>query len=95
MNKELILTDVEREYLKAFLKPFRDEVKFIQKVNIIYNEDDTEEHSFDTGLEYLYIDLSNDYDDYIRLPKFKKGTMYNGMELEEYYTLEELGIEYD
>ena len=39
--------------------------------------------------EYIFIKLD---DDSFSLPYFKAGTMYQGMELEEAYTLEELGL---
>ncbi len=77
--KESILDDVEREYLKAVCKPFRNRTKDIQKL--------------DDGLEQcIFINLD---DQSFSLPSFKRRTMYKGMELDKCYALEELGITYD
>ena len=90
-NKELtqgsILTDEEREYLKNFLRPFRNEVEFITKNKVVHADDDSE-----TNFQYLYIMLDHEY---IQLPMFKKDTMYKGMALGYDYTLKELGITYE
>ena len=87
MNKEPILTNEERKWLKKFLKPFRNEVEFITKNKIVYADDDSE-----TDFQYLYIMLEHEY---IQLPMFKKDSMYKGMELGYDYTLEELGVTYE
>lgn len=71
-----ILTDKEKAYLSAVIKPFRGKVKSIKKVN--FGED-----------EYLKIRLKMDL---MSLPFFAKGTMYKGMETDKEYTLEELGL---
>ena len=76
-----ILDDVEKEYLSAVIKPFRNKVYAIAK--------------YDDGVDNYYIQImikQNVYFEYIDLPYFKKGTMYKGMELKKEYTLEELGI---
>ena len=90
-NKELtqgsILIDEEREYLKNFLRPFRNEVEFITKNKVVHADDDSE-----TNFQYLYIMLDHEY---IQLPMFKKDTMYKGMALGYDYTLEELSIKYE
>lgn len=90
-NKELtqgsILTDEEREYLKSFLKPYRNQVEFITKNKVVHADDDSE-----TNFQYLYIMLDHEY---IQLPMFKKDTIYKGMELGYDYTLEESGIKYE
>lgn len=77
-----ILDDVERKYLSAFIKPFRDRVKRICKV-----------WYFTSSSEYqrIYITLSDDSYN-IDLPLFKKETMYKGMKIGKAYTLEELGL---
>ena len=72
-----ILDDKEREYLSNVIKPFWDKVKYIIKFDCLQEE-------------YISIVLLNDKR--IDLPCFKKGTMYKGMEIEEDYTLEELGL---
>ena len=75
------LTDKEREYLSAVIKPFRDKVEFIIK------------RSFTTAttgkVEYIGIDLEKDD---VCLPIFEKGKYYQGLELEREYDLEELGL---
>lgn len=76
-----VLDDVEKRYLKNVLKPFKGEIKSIYKsVSEYYEKED------------LTIELKADI---IRLPYFKKGTMYKGMEVGKDYTLEELGIKYE
>lgn len=77
--KKPILDDVEREYLSAVIKPFRDKVTNIYKLDFDYNE----------YKEYILINLE---DDYINMPNFATGTMYKGMEAGKEYTLEELGL---
>lgn len=74
-----VLTDKEKEYLSAVIKPFRDRVEYICK-------------SDDGSMETEYINITFDVDDFLCLPNFKKGTMYKGMELGMGYTLEELGL---
>ena len=76
-----ILDDVEKEYLSAVIKPFRNKVYAIAK--------------YDDGDDNYYIQImikQNVYFEYIDLPYFKKGTMYKGMELKKEYTVEQLGL---
>ena len=75
---EDILSDKEKEYLSAVIKPFRGKVKYIKK------------YSDEGGYEYIVIAFVN----YERLvfPNFKKSTIYAGMEKDKKYTLEELGL---
>ena len=75
-HEEPILDDVEREYLSAVIKPFRDKVKYIAKKNLACKE-------------YIHIHVNADN---VTLPCFKKGTMYKGMEPGHSYTLKELGL---
>lgn len=75
--KPSILTDEEKEYLLAVIKPFRDRVIYIQRyygtnshcINIRFT---------DSG-PMIFPDLHSD-------------TMYKGMEENKKYTLEELGL---
>ena len=76
--KPNILDDVEKAYLSAVIKPFRNEVECIVK------------HMVSTKKEFLIIGLYNDAD--IMLPSFIKETMYKGMKCGKEYTLEELGL---
>ena len=71
-----ILDDAERRYLKAVIRPFRDKVTAICKVN-------------DIESDYIVICLEFEY---VCLPDFPTGTMYRGMEANRDYTLEELGL---
>ena len=74
--KPQILTDKEKAYLSAVIKPFREEVETIEKAS--FEED-----------EQLQI---SDGDTVMAFPCFEKGTMYKGMEAYKEYTLEELGL---
>ncbi len=79
-----ILDQVEKDYLRAVIKPFRDRVKEVIKrkspisesseyIRIYYKESNKDRHS-------------------ISFPDFPKGRMYKGMKVEKPYTLEELGL---
>ena len=73
------LTDKEREYLSAVIKPFRDKINFIIKRSFpfVYVE------------EYICIDLTKER---VCLPLFEEGKYYQGLELDREYDLEELGL---
>lgn len=80
-GKKPKLTDEEREYLSAVIKPFRDKVNFIKKRSFM---------SLTNGVkEYIDIDLKRDD---IDLPLYEEGKYYQGLKLEREYTLEELGL---
>ena len=81
--KEPILDDVEKKYLSAVIKPFRDRVKNICRIDCLGETS--------SGYQYIYITLSDDSYN-IDLPIFKKDTMYQGMEPGHSYTLKELGL---
>ena len=74
-----ILTDEEKAYLSAVIKPFRKRIKYIRKID----------HSSVNNDQFICIVLAGDR---CGLPNFKKGTMYKGMEVDKDYTLEELGL---
>ena len=79
-----ILTDKEKEYLSAVIKPFRDKVISIAN----YYEESIDKN-------FIEIEVKQDYcneNQYVSFPYFKKGTMYKGMEEYKKYTLEELGL---
>lgn len=76
--KPPILDDVEKAYLSAVIKPFRDRVKYITK------------YIYPAKEEYLLIVMYNG--ERMSFPTFKKETMYKGMKVYEEYTLEELGL---
>ena len=77
-----ILNEKEKEYLSAVIKPFRDKV-----ISIRCNS---------TADNYNCIVITIKQDgfskEFINLPYFKKGSMYNGMQYVKDYTLEELGL---
>ena len=75
-HKEPILDDAEKRYLSAVIRPFRDRVKYIEKIDCACEE-------------YIYIQVNRDW---TILPRFKEGTMYKGMKPDHEYTLEELGL---
>ena len=74
-----VLDEMERKYLKAVLRPFRNrDMRIIKAMR--------------SSFDYLIIGFENG--DNIAFPNFTPGTMYNGMEHYHEYTLEELGINY-
>ena len=84
--KEPILTDKEKEYLSAVIKPFRNRITYIKKVDKFWGCNKNYEHIFGR------LSNTNDVVDTFELPYFPKGTMYKNMEVGEKYTLEELGL---
>ena len=79
--KDLILDDVEREYLSAVIKPFRKKVKNIVKINRIGQPKEQ-------NIRIVLDDLK-----FMNFPNFNTNTgMYKGMEADKLYSLEELGL---
>lgn len=75
-----ILTDKEKAYLSAVIKPFREDIEWIEKIK-----------HYDGENEYIHITVKRN-EDCCELPTFKKGTMYKDMEANKVYTLEDLGL---
>ena len=81
------LTDQEREYLKAVIKPFRD------RVHCICKQDDSEDNN-----QYIFIAVkkygegNEDISEHINFPYFERGTIYVNMKVNKNYTVEELGL---
>lgn len=75
-----MLDSKEKEYLRNIIKPFKNKVESIKKL----------EHIGDRQKEFITISIENDYP--INLPYFKQNTMYKNMEINKEYTLEELGL---
>ena len=73
-----ILDNIEKNYLSNIIKPFKDRIDYIAKVNLSNRR------------EYILIKMKN-YE-MISLPFFKAGTMYKGMENDKDYTLKDLGL---
>ena len=80
-----ILDDIEREYIKFVLKPFHEEVSYVEKLV----DDLIDDGSY--SKEYLYVKL---HDGEFVFPDFDSGKMYVGMEVDKKYKLDELGITY-
>jgi hypothetical protein len=76
--KPTILTEKEKAYLSAVIKPFREKVEYVYK---ICSEIEKK--------EYLEISLENGV---ISFPYFEKSKMYKGMGINTFYKLEELGL---
>lgn len=77
-RKEEILDEVEKEYLKGVIRPFRNKVRAIIKME--YSENSA----------FICIVLKDDSD--MLFPVFKKEYMYKKMELDKHYTLKELEL---
>ena len=78
IEKKNILDDIERRYLSNVIKPFRDSIEYIIK-NSAYSP-----------IEWITIKYKDG--GATNLPLFEKGTMYQGMEVNKKYSLEELGL---
>lgn len=81
------LDNIEKRYIKDFIRPFRDNIIYIKKIPIYTY---TQREQIQIGYKYVY----NDSVATISLPPFLKNSMYKGMELNKEYTLEELGIKF-
>ena len=79
--KKPILDEKEKEYLSAVIKPFRDQIIYIVKLNDIDNQ------CIEIKLRGI-----DGYVKYIFFPPFKKSSMYKGMELKKEYTLKDLEL---
>ena len=77
-----VLDDVEKKYLSYVIKPFRNSVKYFYKFTCANGDYEAIVAKIEA---YGYCDSLN-------FPKFKKGSMYTGMELIKEYSLEELGL---
>ena len=79
-----VLTDKEREYLSAVLKPYKGRVRGI----VLYL-------SLLPGYEYITVRIASEAHqacDSMQFPYFAKGTMYAGMDRGKTYTPSELGL---
>jgi hypothetical protein len=73
-----ILTEREKAYLSAVIKPFRKDVRYIEKRCFV--------------LESEYISIGFQSNETLTFPLFETGKMYKGMEPRKEYTLEDLGL---
>ncbi len=76
--QESILDDVEKGYLRAVIKPWRDKVKGITLCKLC-------------GTSVFILIAQKNYQA-VMLPLFELGTMYKGMEIDKEYTLEDLDL---
>lgn len=77
-HKPDILDKDDKRYIKSVIRPFRDKVKYISKRSSYLER------------EFISITLNDNF--FINLPFFPKGTMYDNMEVDKLYTLEDLNI---
>lgn len=81
-NKKFLLDCIDRKYFNNFLRPFRDDVQYLDKTNCL-----------SSSYEYIRIYISaNSHTSYIYLPDFKTGTMFKKLEVDKQYTLEDLDL---
>ena len=83
--KEEVLDEKEKKYLSAVIKPFRDRITYIAKV-----EEDI--HWFYWIMIRVDIGFLNDYYDFCLPPFEETSDMYKNMEVGKEYTLKELGL---
>lgn len=77
--KAPILDEVEKEYLKSVIKPFRNRVTSVRK--------------WFNGIDYQIVISLDHGENLAKLPRFPLGSkMYIGMDSKVWYTLEELGL---
>ena len=77
-----ILTEKEKEYLSAVIKPFKDKVSYIVK-----QQGFKDDKKLSVEFIIIYVD-----DEKLILPSYDKGTLYKDMKLAEKYTVEDLGL---
>ena len=80
-----ILNEKEKKYLKAVIRPFRNRVVSVKKVECSNNS-----YFYFINIKIIS-ELSPSRKENIFLPYFQN-EMYKGMELNKEYTLEELGL---
>lgn len=79
-NKEFLFDCIDRKYFNNFLRPFRDEIQYICKKQILDSEYIKINYFYDTHVSYIY------------LPEFKAGTMFKKLELDKEYGLNDLDL---
>ena len=75
--KKEILDEAEKRYLIAVIRPFKDKVTHIEKLN---------------GWRGYYISITLENHDGVNLPYFRGNKMYKGMEFAKQYSVKELGL---
>lgn len=103
-----MLTDEEKEYLSALLKPLKKQYKEFEIVkwgsgvsnhqspkyrDILAEMNANKYNDYYQYHEYIMISFGNRKSSgYIELPDFRKGKYYKGLETGKRYSLEELGL---
>ena len=78
--KEPILTDEEKEYLSAVIKPFKNSIQYIGKFKL------------DDGFQQIRVTYEGEhYASVIELPPFDND-IFKGMGIDKFYSLEELKL---
>ncbi len=77
-----VLDEVEKEYLSNVIKPFRNKIIYIKKLDL--------SNKYSIVID-IYSKFTFSEIEHINLPVFQN-SMYNGMELNKSYTLGELGL---
>lgn len=77
-----ILDEVEKEYLSNVIKPFKNKIIYIKKLDL--------SNKYSIVID-IYSKFTFSEIEHINLPCFQNN-MYKGMELNKSYTLEELGL---
>ena len=85
-----LLTLEEKEYLSNVIKPFKDRVLNISKLSSFVGHGEAIDMRVVRANDSS--DLPYEVIESIRLPYFKKGTMYKNLIEDKKYTLEELGL---
>ena len=83
-----ILDNIEKEYLSNVIKPFRNQVKYIEK-NLGTDQYDNQ---YEFIRFYLISVKVNSSDEILDFPYYKADTMYKGMKSGKRYSLNELGL---
>lgn len=74
-----LLTKEEKEYLEGVIKPFKEVIDFIKKIN-----------SINRSVQFIHIKLCNG--EVINLPYFNVNEYYKNLEVDKQYTIEDLGL---
>lgn len=87
LNRKPILDEVEKKYLWNIVKPFKNKILSIAKLNMCVNSIQCEFIRIRVEGKIVYRIVEGIY-----LPYFKKDSMYKNMEVQKEYTLKELGL---
>lgn len=92
--EEPILDEAEKKYLSDVLRPFKKSFSkiLISKSNSFYICDDNKVKNDKECILFMLTNIDGCYKEVFSLPRFAKGTMYKGMEIDKDYSLEELGL---